>query len=241
MRHLNGRCVVWIFALAMLLLPAVSHAVTLDEALVHFTADDYAETCAAIALVLFAHRLLQIEADGQYADVLERALYNGVLSGVSLDGRRFFYANHLTVYPQAGRQAAGHVAETRQEWFGCACCPPNVARLLASLSGYVYSTSPEGIYVHLYASSVATVDLEGVGSVTLRQETDYPWSGDITIHVEPATAARGGRDFAKRFVFVGGRRQLRMSRGNRRVGRRHFRVRGRLVRLWLGRLLFCRR
>ena len=97
----------------------------------------YAETCANIALVFFAHRMLQIDRSSEYADVMERALYNGVSSGVGLDGKRFFYANHLTVYPEAhgGSDGLDNVAPTRQDWFRCACCPPNIARLLGSLGG----------------------------------------------------------------------------------------------------------
>ena len=140
----------------------------------------YAETCAAIGLVFFAHRMLQIEADARYADALERALYNGVLSGVSLDGTKFFYVNPLA-------SAGGH---HRQEWFGCACCPPNIARLLASLGSYVYSAAPDGLYVHLYVAGSATASLPQVpkpagGSplITLTQETRYPWGGDVKITV----------------------------------------------------------
>ena len=101
----------------------------------------YAETCANIALVFFAHRMLQIEVDSEYADVMERALYNGVLSGVNLDGKRFFYANPLTAHPSTSPKgnAAGFAVAQRQEWFGCACCPPNIARLIASIGQYVYS------------------------------------------------------------------------------------------------------
>ena len=153
----------------------------------------YAETCAAIALVFFAHRMLQIEADGRYADVIERALYNGILSGVSLDGKRYFYANPLASagpVPGAavrGMAGGGHTSG-RVEWFGCACCPPNLARLLASLGQYVYSTAPRAVYVHLYAGGEASLDVAGT-SVRLTQETDYPWSGDVRIAVTPAQPA----------------------------------------------------
>lgn len=146
----------------------------------------YAETCANIALVFFAHRMLQIEADAQYADVMERALYNGVLSGVSLDGKRFFYANHLTVFPRPSGpcRASDHVASVRQEWFGCACCPPNIARLIASFSKYMYSTSRDSLYVHLYAGSATACDVGG-GKVEIKQETRYPWEGKVRITVRP--------------------------------------------------------
>ena len=144
----------------------------------------YAETCAAIALVFFAHRMLQIDADAQYADVMERALYNGVLSGISLDGERFFYTNPLAQHPDAS--GYNRWPAERPPWFGCACCPPNVARLLASLGGYVYSTSAKGreAWVHLYVGGEATLDLAG-RHVTLRQKTAYPWRDTVRLTVEP--------------------------------------------------------
>jgi uncharacterized protein len=138
----------------------------------------YAETCAAIALAFFAHRMLQIEADRRYADVLERALYNGILSGVSLDGKGFFYVNPL----------ASSGTHHRQEWFGCACCPPNVARLLASLGQYVYSTGTRALYVHLYAAGECATQMAGQ-AVRLRQATDYPWDGAVSVTVNTAAPA----------------------------------------------------
>ncbi len=133
---------------------------TVDYDLPNETA--YAETCAAIGLVFFAHRMLQLERDGRYADVMERALYNGVLSGVSLDGRQFFYANPLAVFPStfAGGR---HGATERQDWFGSSCCPPNIARLLASLPRYAYSEGRRAAWVHLYVAGRATLGVAGPG------------------------------------------------------------------------------
>ena len=144
----------------------------------------YAETCAAIALVLFAHRMLQIEADSQYADVMERALYNGILSGVSLDGRHFFYANPLAINKTSILMPQVRADWTRQPWYGCACCPPNIARLIASVGGYMYSASASALYVHLYGQSEVTAEI-GTGTVTLEQTTDYPWNGDVRLRVRP--------------------------------------------------------
>jgi len=138
----------------------------------------YTETCAAIAHVMWAWRMLLVTGEARFADALETALYNGVLSGLSLDGETYFYQN-----PLADR--GGH---RRQPWFGTACCPPNIARLLAALPGYIYTTSDEGLWVHLYATGTATATLAGVGAVTLRQRTDYPWDGAITLTVEPPEA-----------------------------------------------------
>jgi DUF1680 family protein len=143
----------------------------------------YCETCAAIGLVFWAHRLLQFDADGRYADTLERALYNGVISGVSLDGSKFFYVNPL--------ESSGD--HHRQDWFGCACCPPNIARILASLPGYLYSLAggaeAKELYVHLYAAGTATLELAGQ-KVTVTQETDYPWDGTVKIRLQPEQPAR---------------------------------------------------
>jgi hypothetical protein len=153
----------------------------------------YAETCAAIGLVFWAHRMLQFDGDRVYADVMERALYNGVLSGVSLDGRTFFYANPLEVDPEKHARRPDlfrgpSVSPTRQGWFRCACCPPNIARLLASLGQYVYSQSGREAYVHLYVGGRAELELDGQ-SVTLTQETHYPWEGEVQVTVHPEREA----------------------------------------------------
>jgi len=153
----------------------------------------YAETCANIALVFFAHRMLQMEADGAYADVMERALYNGVLSGVSLDGKRFFYANPLTAHPRAyaarpGDDHGGHTDLVRQEWFGCACCPPNIARLLASLGQYVYAQKGDALFVHLYAGGGMNCEIAGQ-RVVVQQRTEYPWQGKVLLEVAPGKPA----------------------------------------------------
>ena len=143
----------------------------------------YAETCANIGLVFWAHRMLQMTGDGQYADVMERALYNSVLSGISLDGKKFFYANPLNVFPETydGRPTLRHA--TRQDWFDCACCPPNIARLLASFGQYVYSGSPDGAWVHLFVQGEARFDVAD-RTLKLSQTTEYPWDGKVRIRVE---------------------------------------------------------
>ncbi|HLZ56803.1 MAG TPA: beta-L-arabinofuranosidase domain-containing protein [Ktedonosporobacter sp.] len=133
----------------------------------------YAETCAAIGLALWSHRLLQLDTDSRYADMLERALYNGVLSGIALDGESFFYENPLE----------SHGRHHRQPWFKCACCPPNIARLLASLGQYIYGVNEQEVMVHLYVQSTATLTVGGQ-SVRLRQETQYPWHGSIRLNLE---------------------------------------------------------
>ena len=145
----------------------------------------YGETCAAIGLVFFARRMLKLEKLGKYSDVMEQALYNGVISGMQLDGKRFFYVNPLEVVPEACREDyhKRHVKPERQKWFGCACCPPNIIRLLASLEDYVCDTEKNTLYLHLYIGGVIHSDL-----LTLRAETGYPWSGNVCLTVEEASA-----------------------------------------------------
>jgi uncharacterized protein len=139
----------------------------------------YAETCATIGLMLWNHRLLQFSGESKYADMIERALYNGFLSGVSLDGARFFYENPLA--------SAGH--HHRQGWFTCPCCPPNLARILASVGQYFYSTGANDIWVHLYGQSTAKMQVSG-REVSIRQMTKYPWEGDIRFEVGIASPQR---------------------------------------------------
>ncbi|WP_219835635.1 glycoside hydrolase family 127 protein [Paenibacillus sp. R14(2021)] len=150
----------------------------------------YAETCASIGLIFFAQRMLSLEANGAYADVLERALYNNVVGSMSCDGKHFFYVNPLEVWPEASQRNPDlhHVKAERQAWFGCSCCPPNVARLLASLGEYIYTAGTDTLYTHLYIGSEAIVELAGQ-SVSLRQETRYPWDGEVTFTLELAEAA----------------------------------------------------
>lgn len=137
----------------------------------------YAETCAAIGSIFWNHRMLQLTGQAKYADVMERILYNGFLSGVSLDGEKYFYQNPL--------QSDG--TYRRRGWFGCACCPPNIARLLSSLGGYFYSISGQGLWVHLYGESKVTAILNKNRKIILSQSTNYPWSGDVNIRISPNT------------------------------------------------------
>jgi hypothetical protein len=136
----------------------------------------YAETCAAISLIFFGSRLLQADPDVGYADVIERALYNGVLCGVALDGEHFFYVNPLASHPEEVRYR--HWANQRPEWFGCACCPPNVARLLASLGEHLYSQTDDAVWSHLFADAETALDI-AEAKLTLRQRTEYPWDGKV--------------------------------------------------------------
>ncbi len=177
----------------------------------------YAETCAAIGLLFFSHRLLQVEADGRYADVIERALYNGILSGISFDGTRFFYVNPLS--------SDGH--HHRQDWYDCACCPPNVARLLASLGGYVCSTTPRALFVHLYLGGRIKAQIGGQ-TVELLMAGRYPWEERIALTVRPERPSR----FDLRLRVPGWCRHHRVRVNDKPVAAPVTRGYARLTRTW---------
>lgn len=145
----------------------------------------YAETCAAIGLIFFARRMFEITKDSRYADVMERALFNGVISGMSLDGKRFFYVNPLEAVPEASEKdyRKRHVKVERQKWFGCACCPPNVARLLSSIGGYAYECSERELYMNLFIGGDMKAVLDGKEN-RIHVETRYPWDGEVRIRIE---------------------------------------------------------
>ena len=142
----------------------------------------YSETCAAIGLVFFARRMLQIRPDSKYADVAERALYNGVLSGIALDGKSFFYVNPLSVDPEACKKDPGkfHVKPVRQKWFGCACCPPNIARLLSSIAAYAFTEDENTLYVHQYISADITKKVSG-GEYQFSIDSKLPDYGKVKV------------------------------------------------------------
>lgn len=154
---------------------AAGEAFGKDYELPNMTA--YNETCAAIGNGYWNYRLFLLHADAKYIDVMERTLYNGLISGVSLDGKGFFYPNPL--------ESAGQ--HKRSPWFGCACCPGNITRFLASVPGYVYAVQGDTVFVNLYAANSAQVPLKG-GAVELRQETRYPWDGAVRVTVTPTHA-----------------------------------------------------
>ena len=140
----------------------------------------YNETCAAIAMVYLFERMFLLHGDAKYIDCLERTLYNGVISGMSVDGGKFFYPNPLSSDGRYRFNADGTM--TRQPWFGCACCPSNLCRFIPSMPGYIYGVRDNDLYVNLYAANTATLALGGK-SVTIQQDTNYPWDGDIAIKV----------------------------------------------------------
>jgi len=148
----------------------------------------YCETCAAIASIMFAWRLLMITGDARYADLMERTLYNGFLGGLSLDGQKYSYANPLQV--REGHLASGNDHDYRRTpWFHCACCPPNVMRILASLEHYVLLSSDSQVLLHQYIPGTYLAAVAG-GQASLRVETEYPWQGRVRVTAEavPGTA-----------------------------------------------------
>lgn len=147
----------------------------------------YCETCAAIGNVYMNYRLFLLHGDAKYFDVLERTLYNGLISGVSLDGGSFFYPNPLS----------SNGKYSRKPWFGCACCPSNVSRFIPSLPGYVYAVENDQVYVNLYLSNKAELKVDKK-KILLEQETGYPWNGDIRLKI-----TQGNQDFTMKLRIPG--------------------------------------
>lgn len=150
----------------------------------------YTETCASIALAMTASRLNRIQPNGVYADTVERTLYNGILSGVSLDGTKYFYINPLEVWPdRCLKRQDMNVDPVRQGWFGCACCPPNVLRTLTGLGNYMYSASDDALIVEQYIASKVKAQL-GSQEVAFTLDANFPWNGSVKITMESAAAFR---------------------------------------------------
>ena len=139
----------------------------------------YAETCAAVALAFWGHRMAQIDLDSRFTDHVELAIYNGALSGIARDGEHYFYENVLE----------SHGQHRRWKWHYCPCCPTNIARLIASLGGYFYTTRPDELAVHLYGANTAEAQIGGQ-TVRIAQQTAYPWDGDIALSIDPTTPLR---------------------------------------------------
>src|SRR5690606_11480221 len=141
----------------------------------------YNETCAAIGNVWWNHRLFLLEGDVKYFDVIERTLFNGLISGLSLSGTEFFYPNALE---SDGQYKFNQGSCTRKSWFDCSCCPTNLIRFLPSLPGLIYATRMDTLYVNLYSASEADIEMPD-GKVSVTQTTEYPWDGRINIAIDP--------------------------------------------------------
>ncbi|HBN55819.1 MAG TPA: hypothetical protein DD414_03505 [Lachnospiraceae bacterium] len=151
----------------------------------------YAETCASVGLIFWAWRMLKQEARSEYADVMELALYNTVLAGMALDGKSFFYTNPLEVVPEACYRDVrkAHIKPVRQKWFGCACCPPNLARTIGSVGRYAFTENEHVFWVHLYVGAEITVNESPV-----RLTTGFPWKGEVKLNI--------GKDMEKEYSFA---------------------------------------
>lgn len=144
----------------------------------------YSETCASIAMVFFAKRMLEMEPDGRFADIMERELYNSTISGIQMDGKRYFYVNPLEVNPGISGKIFGykHVLPNRPGWYECACCPTNLVRLITSLGSYTWSESDTTIYSHLFIGQKASLKKADV-----MVESQYPWEGRVSYQISPKT------------------------------------------------------
>ncbi|HPT27508.1 MAG TPA: glycoside hydrolase family 127 protein, partial [Bryobacteraceae bacterium] len=165
----------------------------------------YDETCANIALVFWAHRMLHMDPIGDYADVLERALYNTVVAGMSLDGTMYCYRNPLVLTVEASKRI-------RNPWYTTTCCPPNLERMLASLPGYFYGVSKEGLWVHLYDNNRLDWKLDGGTPIKLTQTTKYPWQGTVDLTIEEAPET----DFSLMLRIPGWARAASVTVGGRK-------------------------
>ena len=153
---------------------------------------NYAESCASIGLAMFGKRMGQITKDAKYADVMEKALYNTVLAGIAMDGKSFFYVNPLEVWPDncMNRTSMEHVKPVRQKWFGVACCPPNIARTLASLGQYIYGEDEDSIYVNLYVSNETETQIKGI-SCKITMDSDFLSTGNVKISLRSQEDTKG--------------------------------------------------
>jgi DUF1680 family protein len=144
----------------------------------------YNETCAAIANVYWNYRMFLLHGDAKYIDVMERSLYNNVISGVGMDGKTFFYPNPLSCDMHYNFNADNTI--TRQPWFDCSCCPTNLCRFIASVPGYIYAQKESNLYVNLFITSKTSLQLQSKNAVEIAQKTNYPWDGNVSIVVNPA-------------------------------------------------------
>lgn len=158
----------------------IGEAFTSDYDLPNDTA--YGESCASIGLMMFARRMLEMEGDAHYADVMERAFYNTVLGGMALDGKHFFYVNPLETHPKSipHNHIYDHIKPVRQRWFGCACCPPNIARTLVAIGHYLFTPRQDALFINFYAGSEAQFTVND-RTLALKIEGNYPWDEQVTI------------------------------------------------------------
>ena len=159
---------------------------------------NYSETCASIGLIFFANSMLKLKKDSKYANVIELALFNTVLASIQTDGKSYLYVNPMEVVPEASERNPdrAHVKPVRQPWYGCACCPPNIARLLASLERYIYSRDDGVVYIHQYISSKYEY-YDPSGEYTIEINSNFPDSGDVRVRIGAAAGGGAGAGGAR--------------------------------------------
>lgn len=141
----------------------------------------YCETCAGIGNVYWNHRMFMLTGESKYMDMVERTLYNGILGGIGLDGKSFYYANPMQYSTSNGKLSGEN---KRSPWFSCSCCPSNICRFMPSMPGYIYAKKEKEVYINLFASSNTKLEIESGRNVIISQESDYPWKGDVLIEVK---------------------------------------------------------
>ena len=181
---------------------------------------NYSESCASIGLALFSRRMAQITKNGKYIDTMERALYNTVLAGIAMDGKSFFYVNPLEVWPDncLDYTSMEHIKPIRQKWFGVACCPPNIARTLASLGEYVYFRKGNDLWINMYVSGHTALQTEE-GSTTITQSTRFPFEGKVNLHISsdighPSQLALHIPSYAENFTVTAGGKEIQVQKTN---------------------------
>ena len=200
---------------------AYGEAFTVDYDLPNDTA--YAETCAAVGVCFFARQMLEADPDSRYADVMERALYNGTISGMQLDGTKFFYINQLEANPGMPTTAYGEEEYTPQRigWYDCACCPPNLARLMTSLGTYAWASGQDTIYSHLFIGGTAR--FETAGGVEIAMDSRYPWEGAADYTVNPE---KDGAEFTLAIRHPGWCRGMEVSVNGERIDKDQLSAKG---------------
>ena len=162
----------------------------------------YGETCASVAMSMFAQQMLDLEPKGEYADVLEKELFNGSIAGISLDGKQYYYVNALETTPDGlDNPDRHHVLSHRVDWFGCACCPANIARLIASVDRYIYTERDGGktVLSHQFIANKA----DFASGLTVEQRSNFPWDGHVEYTVSlPASAADSSVRFGLRIIYL---------------------------------------
>lgn len=177
---------------------------------------NYSETCASIGLALFGKRMAEITRDARYVDTVERTLYNTIIAGIAMDGKSFFYVNPLEVWPDncIDRTSMEHVKPVRQKWFGVACCPPNIARTLASLGQYIYAKDEEAFFVQMYISNDADIEMPDK-NFYIKLNNHYPQSGKIDITIKGQT--KSNKEITLAFRIPGNAKNFQIIRNNEKI------------------------